>query len=110
MAEEVASLFLESPTWWDRKFRHVQANEPTYVVEYMHEVYGDYGGTSQKRHQRRYREMRHACRRLSYIILKYQPPKAFILGMPIDVALWRKLGVVDHATCKDCGGHNWRID
>lgn len=105
----VASLFLDSPNIWDRTFRRIGANEPTYVVEYMHEEYAGYGGTIQKRHQRRYKEFRNACRRLSYVITKYAPGKAFILNLPVDVALWIKIGVTEHAICSDCGGHNWKL-
>src|SRR5215469_12664197 len=105
MAEHVASLFLDSTSLWDRTFRG--AKDYTYVVEYKWKTYRDYVGEIQKRHQRRYGDFRKAMRRLDYLLVKYEVPKAFILGIPVDVPYHRKNALVAGAVCKECGGHNW---
>lgn len=108
MSERIASIFIDTPSFLDRKIRGCK--EFTYVTEYKWDVYMEYGGIKQKRHQRRYATVAQAMRRLRYVILKYEPEKAFILSMPVDVPYMKKLAVTEHVHCKDCGSSRWVLN
>jgi hypothetical protein len=108
--KRIVSIFLDSSSWWDRVFRKVGTGEPTYVVEYLHPKYQEYGGIDQRRHQRRYRKFTHACRRLDYLILKHDVSNAFILGFEVDLDVYKRKANAAHAVCCNCGGHDCRFD
>lgn len=111
MSEIIASVFLDSPSWYDHIFRRVGYGEPVYVTEYQYSMYDPYGGRDQRRHQRRYKELRHAVRRLNFLIAtQLEIDKAYILGMPLDVKDVREKTRQQDAMCTACGGHEWKFD
>lgn len=108
LRKEIVSLFLDTPSLYDRVAR--RASESTFVVEYKYPKELEYGGLAQKRHQRRYGSFAKAMRRFNYLLATRELHAAYILSVPIDLAHYRKKARQAGAICLDCGGHNWKFD
>ena len=105
--DKVLSIFLDTPTAWDKLFRKVK--DYTYVVEYQWLADAAYH-THIKRYQRRYADIHSAMRRFDYLLVKHDVEKAYILKMPIDTAHYKRKATEAHAQCTRCGGHEFVWD
>ena len=107
--KHILSLFLDSPSFLDRVVRKVRGDS-TFVVEYKNPHYDGYGGSEQKRHQRRYRDFPTASRRFDYILATKPVEKAFILDYPLNVSEYTEKAKKAGAKCTRCGSHSWVFD